>query len=589
MPASFADNLRTRRDTMTQPIGHLIFTLHTHLPFVLNHGRWPFGSDWLSEATVQCYLPLLRTLTGLADQDVTPTVTINLSPILCEQMANPGFREEVSAFLQQRLDACQDNRRHFADTHEEQLVALCDYWRGYYEETRAQFEALGGDLLGAFRRLADREAIELITCAATHGYLPLLSRDESLDLQMRVAVATHTRHFGRAPRGVWLPECAYRPRYEWTPPVGPRSGKVRYRRRGVEEILADNGLAYFFTDIHLVRGGRAISAYRDYFPSLRTVLGPEHHGFYRRGERSPYTAYTVASRGGTGQAVAFVRDPETTLQVWSRDVGYPGDEWYLDFHKIHFPGGLRFWRVTHPKSDMADKQIYVPERAAERTRAQAEHFAGTVRGILSRTGGETEAPAMLCSPFDTELFGHWWFEGPRWLAGVFERLGGEQIAPITAGAYLETHPARESITLLEGSWGEGGDHRVWMNKDTEWTWEMVYQAEENFWSLVAAGGWSRTPILRRIVEQMGRELLLLQASDWQFLITTWSARNYAETRFAEHCADLARLLDLARRVAGGGALAWEDEEFLKGKEAQDFCFPDLAGHLEAAAQHPHPE
>ncbi|HLW60582.1 MAG TPA: 1,4-alpha-glucan branching protein domain-containing protein [bacterium] len=573
---------------MKQPVGYLIFTLHSHLPFVLNHGRWPFGSDWLSEAAVQSYLPLLRSLTLLADEDVIPTVTITLSPILCEQLANPGFGEEITAFLQQRLEACRDNRRHFADTGEDHLAALCDYWQSFYQGAQAQLETLGGDLLGAFRRLADREAIELITCAATHGYLPLLSRDESLDLQMRVAVATHTRHFGHAPHGVWLPECAYRPRYEWTPPVGPRSGKVRYRRRGVEEVLADHGLAYFFTDIHLVRGGRGISAYGDYFPSLRTVLGPEPHNFYRRGERTPYTPYVVASRGGTGQAVAFVRDPETTLQVWSRDVGYPGDEWYLDFHKIHFPGGLRFWRVTHPKIDLADKQVYDPRPAAERTRAQAEHYVGIVREILSRSGGDGEAPAVLCSPFDTELFGHWWYEGPQWLARVFERLAAEQITPLTAGQYLAKHPPHEAITLLEGSWGEGGDHRVWMNRDTEWTWEMIYEAEETFWTFVAAGGWQRTPLLRRIVEQMGRELLLLQGSDWQFLITTWAARSYAETRFAEHCANLTRLLDLAKRVAGGGSLTWEDEQFLKSKEVQDFCFPVLAGHLEAAAQHPHP-
>ena len=574
---------------MTQPVGHLIVTLHTHLPFVLNHGRWPFGSDWLSEATVECYLPLLRTLTRLADdEDITPTVTINLSPILCEQMANAGFQEEVQAFLQQRLEACRENRRHFTDTHEEQMIALCDYWQKFYEDARAQFESLDGNLLAAFRRLADREAIELITCAATHGYLPLLSRDESLDLQVRVAVATHARHFGRAPRGIWLPECAYRPRYEWTPPVGPKSGKVRYRRRGVEEVLAEHDLAYFFTDTHLVRGGRGVSAYREYFPSLRTVLGPEPHNFYRRGERSPYTTYRVASRGGAGQAAAFVRDPETTLQVWSRDVGYPGDEWYLDFHKTHFPGGLRFWRVTHPKSDLADKQVYVPERALERTRAHAEHYAGMVRAILSRSAKENGTPGVLCSPFDTELFGHWWYEGPRWLAQVFARLAPEEVAPITAGRYLDAHPPRESITLLEGSWGEGGDHRVWMNKDTEWTWEKIYQAEDDFWTFVAAGGWRRAPLLRRIVEQMGRALLLAEASDWQFLITTWSARNYAETRFTEHTADLTRLLDLARRVAGGGAPSWEDEEYLKTKEAQDFCFPDLAGHLEAAAQRTHP-
>ena len=568
--------------------GRLVFTLHTHLPFVLNHGRWPFGSDWLCEAAVQCYLPLLRVFTDLADAETPPAVTINLSPILCEQLANPGFREEMAAFLQQRLEACAENRRHFTDTRQDQLAALCDYWQRFYEATRRHFDEIGGDIVGAFRRLADREALEVITCAATHGYLPLLSRDESVAVQVSVAVATHTRHFGRPPKGIWLPECAYRPRYEWTPPVGPRSGKVRYRRRGVEEVLAAHGIDYFFTDMHLVRGGRALSAYRDYYPGLRSIQGPEVLPTSHRPERSPYATYLVASRGGTGQAAAFVRDPETTLQVWSRDAGYPGDEWYLDFHKTHFPGGLRFWRVTHPKSDLADKRIYEPHRAEERTRAQAEHFTGMVRQVLARAASEDGHPGILCSPFDTELFGHWWFEGPEWLRHVFERLEAEGVEPATAGAALRQQPPQQSITLLEGSWGEGGDHRVWMNKDTEWTWETIYEMEDQFWKFVGDGRWRRLPLLRRIVEQMGREMLLLQASDWQFLITTWSARNYAETRFAQHCADLTRLVDVAKRVEGGGALSWEEDEFLKTKEAQDFCFPDLAAQFEVAAERAQP-
>ena len=572
---------------MAKPAGHLVFTLHSHLPFVLNHGRWPHGSDWLSEVAVQCYLPLLRMLGGLAADDVSPTVTVNISPVLCEQMASQTFRDEITSFLDQRLESCAAARRHYADTHEDDLVALCDFWKTFYEGVRAQFDSLEGDVLGAFRALADREAIELISTAATHGYLPLLSRDESVDLQIRTAVATHTRHFGRPPRGLWLPESAYRPRYEWTPPVGPQSGKVRYRRRGEEEFLAAHHLDYFFTDIHLLRGGRAFSAYRDYFPRLRTVPGPESQ-FSRRGDRSPYTTYRVGSRGGTGDATAFVRDPETTLQVWSRDIGYPGDEWYLEFHKRHFPGGLRFWRVTHPKSDLADKKTYVPERAEERAQAQAAHYVGVVRDALARYAGEAGRPGVLCSPFDTELFGHWWFEGPRWLDGVFRRLGEAGVVPITAGEYNERFPAEGAVTLLEGSWGEGGDHRVWLNKDTEWTWETVYQAEEELWAFVAGTAWQRSPLLRRIVAQLGRELLLLEASDWQFLITTWSARNYAETRFAEHHADFTRLLDLAKRVLGGGTLSWEDEEFLGGKESQDFCFPDIAEHLEASAHLPRP-
>ncbi len=570
---------------MKQPIGHLIFTLHTHLPFVLNHGRWPHGSDWLSEVTVECYLPLLRTLTRLGADGVGPTITLNISPILCEQLASATFREEIAAFLTQRIESCTGARRHFTDTHEDQLAALCTYWQEYYEAARAQFEALQGNLLGGFRDLANREVIELISTAATHGYFPLLSRDESLDLQVRTGVATHVRHFGHPPRGMWLPECAYRPRYEWTPPVGAKSGKVRYRRRGVEEILAAHGIEFFFTDVHLVRGGRALSLYRDYFPRLRTVLGPEAQ-FFRRGDRSPYASHQVASLGGTGDATAFVRDPETTLQVWSRDAGYPGDGWYLEFHKKHFPGGLRFWRVTDPKTDLGGKQPYDPERAEERTRAHAEHFTGKVRGVLARFAEENDQPGVLCCPFDTELFGHWWAEGPRWLEHVFRRLGDEGVEAITAGRYADRFPADGPITLLEGSWGEGGDHRVWLNKDTEWTWEIVYQAEEDLWTLVTTTPWQQAPHLRRIVAQLGRELLLLEASDWQFLITTWAARNYAETRIAEHQADFTRLLETAKRVGGGGSLTREDEEFLTGKESQDFCFPDIAEHLEAAAHLP---
>ena len=536
---------------MQKPVGHLVFALHSHLPFVLNHGRWPHGSDWLSEVTVECYLPLLRVLGRLARDEIGHTVTINISPILAEQLASAAFRGELVAYLEQRRQICSETRRYFSDSHDDDLVALCDYWSALYEGLERDFEEMNGDLLGQFRAYADRGTIELISTGATHGYFPLLSRDESIDLQLRVAGATHRRHFGRAPRGLWLPECAYRPRYEWTPPVGPRSGKVRYKRRGVEELLAAHSLEYFFTDIHLVRGGQALSAYRDYFPRLRSVVGSEGQ-FYRRENRSPYAPYRVASRGGTGDAVAFVRDPETTLQVWSRDAGYPGDAWYLEFHKRHFPGGLRFWRVTHPKSDLADKQIYVPERAEERTRAHAAHFTEVVRNVLVRYAEETGRTGVLCSPFDTELFGHWWAEGPSWLEHVFRGLGAQGIAAMTAGSHVEDRPAEGPITLLEGSWGEGGDHRVWLNKDTAWTWEIVYQAEDELWGFVSRMPWQRAPLLRRIVAQMAREMLLLAGLRLAVPDHHLGVRNYAETRFAEHYADFTPLGTREARVWCGG-------------------------------------
>jgi len=563
-------------------VGSFALVLHTHLPFVLGHGRWPHGSDWLMEVAAGCYLPLLDTIGEAAASGVSPRITIDVSPVLAGQLAAPAFRSEFEEYLRARISSARENRQEFAAANQPELAHLAEGWEGFYRDRLQQFERLNGDLVGALRALADQGHVTLITCAATHGYLPLLSREESIALQLRVAVAAHRRHFGRAPDGIWLPECAYRPRYEWTPPVGPHKGGGRVRRRGIEEFMADAGLKFFITDVHLMRGGSPLSAYRDYYPALQQLSGPQPPSY--RPDRTPYRPYLVASRGGHGTATAFVRDPDSTLQVWSRDRGYPGDGSYLEFHKKHFPGGLRYWRVTDAKVDLGGKQLYEPARAQERVQAHAGHFVDLLRGVLT---ANPEGPhAVVCSPYDTELFGHWWFEGPRWLAEVFARLPQARIAPVDCVTYLETYPPDTTITLLEGSWGEGGDHRVWLNPHTEWTWERIYAAEDEFWTLARQAGTYATDPARRVASQLARELLLMQASDWQFLITTWAARDYAEARIAEHHATFTRLAQALRRLLAGGAMPPAEEEFLAACEAQDFLFPDILSHVAEACRVP---
>ncbi|TMJ07892.1 MAG: DUF1957 domain-containing protein [Bacillati bacterium ANGP1] len=563
-------------------VGSFALVLHTHLPFVLGHGRWPHGSDWLMEVAAGCYLPLLDTIGEAAASGVSPRITIDVSPVLAGQLAAPAFRSEFEEYLRARISSARENRQEFAAANQPELAHLAEGWEGFYRDRLQQFERLNGDLVGALRALADQGHVTLITCAATHGYLPLLSREESIALQLRVAVAAHRRHFGRAPDGIWLPECAYRPRYEWTPPVGPHKGGGRVRRRGIEEFMADAGLKFFITDVHLMRGGSPLSAYRDYYPALQQLSGPQPPSY--RPDRTPYRPYLVASRGGHGTATAFVRDPDSTLQVWSRDRGYPGDGSYLEFHKKHFPGGLRYWRVTDAKVDLGGKQLYEPARAQERVQAHAGHFVDLLRGVLT---ANPEGPhAVVCSPYDTELFGHWWFEGPRWLAEVFARLPQARIAPVDCVTYLETYPPDTTITLLEGSWGEGGDHRVWLNPHTEWTWERIYGAEDEFWTLARQAGTYATEPARRVASQLARELLLMQASDWQFLITTWAARDYAEARIAEHHATFTRLAQALRRLLAGGAMPPAEEEFLAACEAQDFLFPDILSHVAEACRVP---
>ncbi|PYN60613.1 MAG: DUF1957 domain-containing protein [Candidatus Rokuibacteriota bacterium] len=545
--------------------------LHTHLPMVVNHGRWPHGSDWLCEAAFECYLPLLETAHRLVADGISPKWTVNLSPVLTEQLASPEFQKELSFYYENVRRACMDSREQFERAGQKEILRLTSFWEEFYERMWEMHRRIGGDIPGTFAELGRAGHIEVITCAATHGYLPLLGRDESVRLQLRTAVETHRRHFGRAPRGIWLPECAYRPRYEWTPPTGRDSGRVRWVRPGLEEMLASEGLEYFVADAHLVAAGDPVFLYRDFVP-LRLGPGEPASSVPGTRGRTPYLPYRVASRGGTGSAVAFFRDPKTTLQVWSREHGYPGDAAYLEFHKKHFPGGLRFWRITDNSGDLGRKQVYDPDVAAQKVALQSRHFVELVQTTL----GEASAagPAVVCSPYDAELFGHWWFEGPLWLEHVAREMARGGVPRGTLGEALEAVPPQTTLSLPEGSWGEGGDHRVWLNRDTEWTWDRVYSAEAEWVEHLTASARGDGD-QRRVLQQATRELLLLEASDWQFLITTGAARDYAERRVAEHYAEFKRLSEMLRGLRTGDALSSDDANMLRRLEREDFCFPDL--------------
>src|SRR5438874_1469086 len=374
--------------------------LHTHLPMVVNHGRWPHGSDWLNEAAFECYLPLLDVAHRLVADGISPKWTINISPVLAEQLASAEFQKALAFY------------------------------------------------------------------------------------------------------------------YDNVMPAGENRGDRRLRP-GIEEMLAEYNLEYFIADAHLVAAAAPVFLYRDYVPR-KTQLDAAMPEASRNAPLSPYQPYRVASRGGTGSAVAFFRDPKTTLQVWSREQGYPGDYAYLEFHKKHFPGGLRFWRITDSSGDLGKKVVYDPAVAAEKVRAHAAHFVELVTETLAQASAQH--PAVVCSPYDAELFGHWWFEGPQWLEHVSREMVRAGVPRTTLGETLERVPAARTIALPEGSWGEGGDHRVWLNRETEWTWDRVYSAESE-WAEHLARAPDAAGDLRRVLAQATREILLLEASDWQFLIT----------------------------------------------------------------------
>ncbi|HEV8305701.1 MAG TPA: 1,4-alpha-glucan branching protein domain-containing protein [Gemmatimonadales bacterium] len=526
-----------------------VLALHSHLPYVLHHGRWPHGSDWLCEATLDTYLPLLEQLEQLRAEGTPAPVTIGFTPVLANQLASPDFVREMDAFFAQRLAMCDQAPASLAETGDGALVGLVAFWKERLTRLQALFRSEGGDLVRAFRRLEEQGRLEIIGSAATHGYLPLLGRTESIRLQLAVGKAEHRRLFGVAPRGCWVPECAYRP--------------------GIEQHLAEAGFSYFFTDSHLAHAGTPLRAYGD---------GPhppaEWHG---KATKSPYQAYRVSRRAGPGSVAALVRDPRSSMQIWSRHQGYPGDEWYLEFHKIRWPGGLKLWRVSGANVDLGGKRPYEPPRAFERAGNHASHFAHLLDGLPE--GKPKDRDGVIVAPFDTELFGHWWFEGPDFLAATYRELRHhpKRVTPVTASQHLEAHPPRAALQLAEGSWGANGDHSMWMNDRTAWTWKRLRPLEDAFWKVAAAA--LKQPAARPVLAQAARELLLAQSSDWQFIISTGAVVDYAERRFTLHCDDAERL---TAALAAGGAALEGATRLAEELERRDNLFPTVLAQVAEA-------
>ena len=558
--------------------GYFAFVLHSHLPYVINHGEWPHGMDWLYEAAAETYLPLLREFNQLVAEGISPNVTIGLTPILCEQLAAERFKEGFRHYLEVKIRAATANQTEFAATGNDQLQDLAVMWTRYYESIRDQFQALPDrSIVQAFRQLQDAGHLEVITCAATHGYFPLLGTDESIDAQVRVGKATYRRHFGRDPRGIWLPECAYRPAYPWTSPI--KEHPKSFSRRGVEEFLFKYDIQYFIVDKHLILGGKNQGVYIDRYESLKQLWRQFEASWKPLAEekdRSIYQPYLVSSTGTGRVAVAYGRHEESSLQVWSGEWGYPGDGRYLDFHKKHFPGGHRFWKVTSAKADLADKLIYEPDTVEDALENQATHFAELIREYIENNYRTSGKVGILTAPFDTELFGHWWFEGPRWIGKVLRKLHTDKsVQTTTLGDHLQTNRPSQVIAMPEGSWGQGGFHYIWLNQWTEWTWKHIYAAEEQMVGLANQYKDKADATQRRILNALARELLLLESSDWQFLISTWSARDYAENRVGVHREQYKNLVRVLNDYQNNGKISTTDEQYLAKLERIDDIFPDL--------------
>ncbi|MDI6778906.1 MAG: DUF1957 domain-containing protein [Bacteroidota bacterium] len=566
----------------TQARGSFLFVLHTHLPYVITHGKWPHGSDWLNEAAAETYIPILNMLGELVDEGYHPKLSIGISPVLAEQLADPVFKEGFVYYLDEKISAAKKDTDYFCKNGDEHLNTTAKFWDEWYTSRKHDFvDKYDYNLIAGFRKFSDIGVIDIITCAATHGYFPLLSQDSSIDAQVKIAIETHKRHFGVKPRGIWLPECAYRPRYRWKPPVKVQGLETEYERKGVEELLSENGIEYFVIDSAMLLGGKPIGLYLDRFGGLKQLWEQyEKSASIRQEEfkKSVYDLYLVDSPGSKRlpSVAIFTRDPKTALQVWSGDYGYPGDGQYLEFHKKHHLSGHRYWRVTHSDADLADKLKYEPDKIEERLESHSSHFVHLVNKSLKEHYNTTKTHGVLTAPFDTELFGHWWFEGPRFLKKVLMKIEQSNFVKLSsASAEIDIRKPNKVIQLPEGSWGEGGHHFIWFNSTTEWTWKKIYEDELIMQELAEKYSDTKDEKIRFLLSQAARELLILQASDWQFLISTQSARRYAEERFTNHHSDFIRLVSTANTYANTGVLSDVDWEYANECLERNLLFPEI--------------
>jgi 1,4-alpha-glucan branching enzyme len=438
--------------------GDLALVLHSHMPYVEGFGTYPFGEEWLFDAVIRSYVPVL----GVADR-----VTFTITPVLADQLEADGVGERLLAFLREyRIGSAELD----VGDVEEPLKEACAAEAERYRNARARLEPLGNDLLGLFREPAAQGRIELMTSAATHAVLPLLASTGARRLQIDTGLRSHRRRFGE-PRGFWLPECAYEP--------------------GLERLLAERGLEYFCVD------------QSEHEPAL-DALAP------------------VAAAGET---TAFTIDWEAIQWLWSLD-GYPSDPRFADFHRKSLRG-TRPWRI--------DGEPYEPAAATERAAELGREFVAAAAARLRRYSNERERPGLMVFAIDTELLGHWWWEGPAWLEAVIAAAPEQGIELLTLSEAREHHEA-EPRELRASTWGEGKDLQTWDSPEVA---DMAWAARRLELRLLRG---LHAGVSAGALERATRELLALQASDWAFLDRRRQAGDYPWQRTTDHAEALLESL-----------------------------------------------
>ncbi len=466
-----------------QPVGTFCLVLHTHLPWVAHAGAWPVGEEWLHQAWSHSYLPVVRLLDRLAAEGRRDLLTLGVTPVLAAQLDDPYCLAELYTWL----GTWRVRAEGLAGRRERALRELAAYEHRAATTALADFErdwACGASPV--LRRLGDAGVVELLGGPATHPFTPLLD-ERTAAFQLRTGLDDAALRLGLRPEGIWAPECGYRP--------------------GLEALYADVGVRRFLVD------------------------GPTLHG-------DTGAARTV----GDTDIVVFGRDLDVTYRVWSPRRGYPGGRHYRDFHTFDHPSGFRPARVTSAHTAPEAKAPWVPAAAAAAVEADAEDFVSVVRRRLRDLADRDGRPSLVVAAYDTELFGHWWHEGPAWLERVLRLLPEAGVRVTTLTGAIEAGHVAGPVELPAGSWGSGKDWRVWDGAHVDDLNAAARAAQERLLAVVDKQVRARTPRLDDL-DQLAREAMLVTSSDWAFCVAKDSAAGYARGRAVTHAERFHRLAD----------------------------------------------
>ncbi len=523
-------------------LGSFAFLLHGHLPFV-RHPDDPFFIEelWYYEAVAETYLPLLKRGYALREESIAFPLQLSLSPPLLYMMADELLSVRFERYLENHIElAAKEKARN---KHNSSLLELSDFYHNFYQKIYDFYTGtLKRDIINGFRELAASGTIQLWSTSATHCFLPLFQHQPKIvKAQLKVALDSFRDFFGMEPCGFWLSECGY--------------------YSGLDALMKDVGI-----DL--------------------TIL--ESHSLLFGNPRPPGSVYLPVHT--KRDLTVFARDLLVAQQIWSSESGYPGDPFYREFYSdiaydrtpeelapcVHPAGfimhtGMKYRRITDKLS--SEKAWYEPLAAQKQTRIHAHDFLNKIVYHLDQLSAVIRTSPIISAPFDAELFGHWWFEGPDFLDQV-ARIAHRDKLPVNFtffNDYLKQYPTTQVCEPAASSWGKNGYNEVWLNHTNDWIYPLLHQAGTIMLNLANHyANLAVEPLSERILNQMSRELLLAQASDWPFMIRMQTTAQYAQSRLKEHLNAFHQFVGMLQSQPGQ-----ERRNFLEERERQYTLFPAI--------------